>query len=193
MDEEKLKKIIEDILLSDRDDLYKKIAIISVITEALKDIDVTPVIVGGQAVEFYTSGGYSTMDIDILCEARISEINSILEPLGFVREGKYWTLKNSDIAIEVPSGPLAGSWDKLTEVEIEELTAYIIGIEDIIVDRLNRYKYWQVYEDEEWIVGMIIVNYRDIDWDYITIRAKEEGTVNELKDFKEKAEKVLNQ
>lgn len=40
---------------------------------------------------------------------------------------------------------------------------------------------------------MIIVNYNDIDWDYINYRAKDEGTLDELKDFKEKAEKVLKQ
>ena len=189
MNEDKLKEKINNILKSDRDKLYKKIAVIAVITESLKKLDVKPVIVGGQAVEFYTSGGYSTMDIDILCEAHINEIDSILQPLGFEREGKYWTIKDNDIAIEVPSGPLAGSWDKLSEVEIEDLTAYIIGIEDIIIDRLNRYKYWKVYEDEEWIIAMIILNYEDIDWDYIFSRAEREGTVDELNEFKKRAER----
>src|SRR5690554_5302165 len=115
MDNQMLKNKLVSILRSSKDDLYKKIAVISVITEALKEFSVTPVIVGGQAVEFYTSGGYSTLDIDILCELRISEINSVLKPLGFEREGKYWTYPDSNLAIEVPSGPLAGSWDKVTE------------------------------------------------------------------------------
>ncbi|HLV09030.1 MAG TPA: hypothetical protein VKY40_02365, partial [Halanaerobiales bacterium] len=89
------------------------------------------------------------------------------------------------LAIEVPSGPLAGSWDKVTEVAIEGLEAYIIGIEDIIVDRLNRYKYWKEFDDEEWIIGMIFINYDDIDWDYLYMKAGEERTTDELKRFKD--------
>lgn len=185
MDSQELKEKAVSILKSNKDDLYKKIAIISVITEAVKEFNVTPVIVGGQAVEFYTSGGYSTLDIDILCELPISEIDSVLKPLGFEREGKYWTYPGSKLAIEVPSGPLAGSWDRVTEVTIEGLEAYIIGIEDIIVDRLNRYKYWREFDDEEWIIGMIYVNYEDIYWDYLYKKAGEEGTTDELKRFKD--------
>jgi len=185
MDSQLLKKKLVAILKSNKDDLYKKIAVISVITAALKEFKVTPVIVGGQAVEFYTSGGYSTLDIDILCELRIFEIDSVLKSLGLEREGMYWTYPDSKLAIEVPSGPLAGSWDKVTEVAIEGLEAYIIGIEDIIVDRLNRYKYWKEFDDEEWIIGMIFINYDDIDWDYLYMKAGEERTTDELKRFKD--------
>ena len=49
------------------------------------------------------------MDIDIICEESIKNIDSVLSSLRFKREGKYWTLKDNNIAIEVLSGPLAGS------------------------------------------------------------------------------------
>lgn len=192
MDNQILREKIVSILKSNKDDLHKKIAIIAVITEALKEFNVRPVIVGGQAVEFYTSGGYSTLDIDILCELGIAEIDSVLKPLGFEREGKYWTYPGSKLAIEIPSGPLAGSWDKVTEVKIEGLEAYIIGIEDIIVDRLNRYKYWREFDDEEWIIGMIYVNYLDIDWDYLYKKTGDERTTDELKRFKDIVDNKLN-
>ena len=185
MNNEKLKNKIKNILSSENDDLYKKIAIMAVVTKALKELNVKPIIVGGQAVEFYTSGGYTTMDIDMICEVSILKIDSKLKPLGFIREGKYWTLKDSDIAIEVPSGPLAGSRDKITEVEVEKgLNVYLIGIEDIIIDRLNSYKYWNVESDKEWIIGMIFVNYEDIDWKYLLNRAEKEGTQEKFVDFK---------
>jgi len=44
-------------------------------------------------------------------------INSVLSPLGFEKEGKYWILEDANIAIEVTSGLLVGSWDKVNEVE----------------------------------------------------------------------------
>ncbi|MFT9485755.1 MAG: hypothetical protein ACH0QD_00020 [Tepidibacillus sp.] len=39
---------------------------------------------------------------------------------------------------------------------------------------------------------MIILNYEEIDWDYTNKRAEQEGTLNELRDFKAKAEEILN-
>jgi len=52
------------------------------------------------------------------------------------------------------------------------------------VDRLNRYKYWKEFDDEEWIIGMIYVNYDDIEWDYLYEKASEERTTDELDRFK---------
>ncbi len=191
MDNSKLQNKLKNILSSNKDDLYKKIAIVALITESLKKLEVKAVIVGGQAVEFYTSGGYTTMDIDIICEESIKNIDSVLSHLGFKREGKYWTLKDNNIAIEVPSGSLAGSWNKVNEVQIEGMKAYIIGIEDIIIDRLNRYKYWNVKKDKEWIMSMIYVNFEEIDKDYILKKAEKEGTKKELINFMEKIKEKL--
>lgn len=187
-----LKKRIRKTIGANKDKLLMRIEIVAIITEALKVLKVRPIIVGGQAVEFYTSGGYATMDIDMLCGASIAEIDQVLKPLGFRKEGKYWTIENTDIAIEVPSGPLAGSWDKIAEVQIDkELSAYIIGIEDIIIDRLNRYKYWKEYSDKEWIIGMMIINYTEIDWDYVYEKSKQERTTEELIEFKKIVEENI--
>jgi hypothetical protein len=196
MNREKLKKMIRETIKSSRSDFAKKIEIMAIITEAMQNIGVKPVIVGGHAVEFYTSGGYTTMDVDMLCACSISEVDSILKSLGFNKKEKYWVLadENIDIAIEVPSGPLAGDNDRITKVEVKEgLNAYFIGIEDIIIDRLNRYKHWREYSDEEWIIGMIILNYEEIDWDYIYKRSQEERTLEKLKQIRKKAEKDIKE
>ncbi len=116
------KEEISEILAQDIDDFLKKIMIIAIITTALKEkLGLIPIVVGGQAVEFYTGGGYATMDIDLICEASINKIGKVLEPLGFHQDNKYWILDSEtiNIAIEIPSGPLAGSKDKLHEVEID--------------------------------------------------------------------------
>jgi hypothetical protein len=191
MDISFLKSKIEKIVNSNKDKLYKNIALTAVITEALKEINIRPIIVGGQAVEFYTAGGYSTMDVDLITQASIKEINPIIEELGFKKEGKYWTYDQLDFALEVPGSDLAGNYDKVNEIEIEGLKAYIIGIEDIIIDRLNRYKFWKEYADQEWIVGMIYLNYEDIDWDYLYQKSESEKTLEELKEFKKIVDKKI--
>ena len=194
MDKASLKNKMKNIIDSGQDDLQKKIRIVAIITKALEDKEITPVIVGGQAVEFYTAGGYATMDVDMLCELSISEIDSVLKPLGFLKEGKYWVVENEhfEMVLEVPSGPLAGSWEKVTRVNTEDgIAAYFIGIEDIIIDRLNRFKFWRELSDEEWILGMIMLNYQEIDWTYIYKKSSEEGTQNELQDFKSRVEELM--
>ncbi len=75
------------------------------------------------------------MDVDLITPARIKEIDSVIKELGFKKEGKYWTYDQLDFALEVPGSDLAGNYDKVNEIEIEDLKAYIIGIEDIIVDQ----------------------------------------------------------
>ncbi|MGM0500413.1 MAG: DUF6036 family nucleotidyltransferase [Bacillota bacterium] len=188
------KKEIESILNEEIDDFSKKIKIIAVLTSALKEnLNVTPVVVGGQAVEFYTGGGYATMDVDIICEASTKKIGEILENLGFYRENKYWILDSNkiDLAVETPSGPLAGANDKLTELEIGQHTAYFIGIEDIIIDRLNAYVHWNEKWQEEWILGMMVTNYEDIDWEYLKKRSSQEGVNDSLKRMVVKAEEII--
>ena len=71
------------------------------------------------------------------------------------------------------------------------MKAYIIGIEYIIIDRLNRYKYWNVKKDKEWIMAMIYVNFEEIDRDYIFNKAEKDGTKEELIKFMEKIKEKL--
>ncbi|MGM0500186.1 MAG: DUF6036 family nucleotidyltransferase [Bacillota bacterium] len=191
MDKNLLKSKIKKIINSKKDKIYKNIALTAVITEALKEINIRPIIVGGQAVEFYTAGGYSTMDVDLVTPASIKEINPIIKDLGFKKKGKYWTYEQLDFALEIPGSDLAGDYDKVNEIEIEGLKAYIIGIEDIIIDRLNRYKFWKEYADQEWIVGMIYLNYDDIDWNYLYQKSQSEKTLEVLKEFKKIVDEKL--
>ena len=188
------KKEIKSILNEEIDDFSKKIKIIAVITSAIKEnLNLTPVVVGGQAVEFYTGGGYATMDVDIICEASTKKIGEILEKLGFYRENKYWILDSNklDLAVETPSGPLAGANDKLMELEIGQHTAYFIGVEDIIIDRLNAYVHWNEKWQEEWILGMMVTNYEDIDWEYLKKRSSQEGVYDSLKRMSDKAKEFI--
>ena len=131
------------------------------------------------------------MDVDLATPASIKEINPVIKELGFEKEGKYWTYDQLDFALEFPGSDLAGDYDKVNQIEIEGLIAYIIGIEDIIIDRLNRYKSWKEYADQEWIVGMIYLNYDDIDWGYLYQKAESEKTLAELEEFKQIVDKKL--
>ncbi len=127
--------------------LKKRMYFIGLLTKELPDIQ--PIVVGGNAVEFYTAGGYATNDIDILAPSE--PVNKVLTNWGFKKEGKNWINIDLDIQIETPTGQLEPrQFDKLTELTIEGLKVFIIGIEDIIIDRMNAFVYWESNDDRIW-------------------------------------------
>lgn len=158
--------------------LERRLYFVALLTKNLAEEGVRPILVGGNAVELYTTGGYSTADIDIV--APTSPVDKVLKSWGFSREGRYWVNEELDIQIEAPSAMLAGDYGKVTRVKIEDLELFVIGIEDIIIDRLNAYTHWKSEEDRSWAKEMIDINGQRIDWQYLKNRSEDEGALKAL-------------
>lgn len=167
------------LVINEKDPLTKRLLLIGLLTKELAPHHIRPVIVGGQAVEFYTAGGYATRDIDLV-STRTDIIDNVLISWGFVKEGRHWYSNELGISIEVPSSTLAGDEDKITVIEIDSLNIYMIGIEDIIIDRLNALVHWQSDDDRTWSKELMMLHRDDIDWSYLRKRAKKEKTLKEL-------------
>jgi predicted nucleotidyltransferase len=163
--------------------LERKLFFTAILTEKLKDENSKPIIVGGTAVEFYTLGGYSTFDLDLVYKEK-EKIDKIFKEFGFKRYGRHWYNEELDLAVEIPSSTLIGSENRLTKIKIEGLTAYMIGIEDIIADRLNAYVHWKSEDDCEWARRMMILHRDKIDWNYLKERSKKDKTYAALKKLK---------
>lgn len=73
-----------------------------------------------------------------------------LADLGFLKDGRYWRSPETDIMIEFPSDELAGTADKVQPVEYAGRQAYFIGIEDIILNRVQEAKHWNYLDSAEW-------------------------------------------
>lgn len=80
----------------------RKIAVVAVVTAALDNLGIRPVIVDGVAVEYWTYGEYSTADIDVLTPY-LPEIDRRLVGLGFVRQSRHWVLPHTDIFLGHPA------------------------------------------------------------------------------------------
>lgn len=156
------------------DPLTKRLLFMGLLTKALSSEKVIPIIVGGNAVEFYTAGGYATQDIDIVAPSE--PIDKVLRSWGFAKEGRHWISEELGIVIEAPAYSLdhEEQYEKLYEVEIEDLFVYILGIEDLIIDRLNAYVHWKSLDDKTWARELMVLHEEEIDWDYLRKRAKEE-------------------
>lgn len=167
------------------DPLTKRLLFMGLLTKELKQDKVRPIIVGGNAVEFYTSGGYATGDIDVVAPSE--PLDKILKRWGFEKEGRHWISEELVIAIEAPAFSLDSQeqYDMIYEVEIDGLFVYIIGIEDLIVDRLAAYVHLKSSDDKFWAKELIVLHLDEINWDYLEKRAKEEEVKTALIELKE--------
>lgn len=179
---EKAKRIV--------DPLKRQLFIIAVLTKTLEKYNLKPVIVGGFALEFYTTGGYNTGDIDLVFpDAQL--LNEILSGWGFKKEGRHWISEELDIFIEAPGSSLTEEERKrISQVEVGELPVYLIGVEDLIIDRLNAYVHWRSKDDGYWAKELMVIHKEKIDWKYLKKRCKEEQTLLALEKFKREISKM---
>jgi len=170
----------------------KRLYFVGILTKYLIKEGIKPIVVGGHAVEFYTMGYYSTSDIDIVSTG-YEKIGNLLEKWGFKKEGRHWYNEKLEIAIEIPSSKLdEEAYNNITEVEIDNLKVFIIGIEDLIVDRLNAYKWWKSLSDREWAKRLLKLKDIKIDFNYIEKKCKREEILDVFEEIKEEVENEKN-
>lgn len=145
--------------------IAERISIAAIITERAKSFANELVVVGGSAVEFYTAASYMTADLDFVAkdDHRIAEV---MHSLGFEMDSQYiWYHPDTPVIIEFPKAPLAGDINRIQIVETEYGEANIIGIEDIILDRIKGRVFWQ--DDNEWLEYMLYAHYDKVDFNYL--------------------------
>lgn len=141
------------------------VALISSLLEQKgKDI---PIVIGGCALSYYSREVYFTSDIDLAYADR-EAMDTVLTDIGFRKEGRYWVNDELKIVVEVPASVLADEDSPVETVEFDgELRCRIIGIEDLIVDRLNACKHWKYEVDCEMVELLIRKYQKELDWTYL--------------------------
>lgn len=148
----------------------RRMLALGLLTKELAAHDIVPILVGGGALEFYTAGGYATADMDLALPSA-KEVGAAFEKLGFKREGRYWYHAEHDLLFEAPAPPdLPGEDAPRTETEIEGLRVVVIGIEDLLIDRLRAWVHWRSEEDERWARRLALLHGERIDWSYVLER-----------------------
>ncbi|MFQ6072300.1 MAG: hypothetical protein ACE5KT_06330 [Methanosarcinales archaeon] len=72
-----------------KDLLRRRLLFIGWLTHLLEKHNIKPILVGGNALEFYTLGRYSTYDIDLVSSGR-DIIDKELRKKGFKKTGRHW-------------------------------------------------------------------------------------------------------
>ena len=184
------KKKALEIIKQTTSPLKKQLLMVSLITALLKKKGKNlPILIGGCALSYYSREVYFTADIDLAYSDRES-LNEVLLSLGFQREGRYWFNEELGIAVEAPADILIDEEAPLEIVEFEEgLNCRILGVEDLIIDRMNACKHWKSESDCEMVELLIARYWQDLDWDYLENKAArpENDTLNELLTMKKES------
>jgi len=169
--------------------LARQMLMTGLITRVLEDRGKpAPVLIGGLALSYYTRDVYFTADIDLAYADR-DALDEVLRELGFVKKGRYWVHEGLDMAVEVPAADLPGEEASRETAELEGgLHCVVIGLEDLIIDRMNACQHWKSEVDCE-MTELLIVRYREeLDWAYLEKRAAlpENDTLAEIRALKER-------
>ena len=157
------------------DPVKRRVSFIGILTNELKKNDKFPlVIVGGEALEIYTQGNYTTGDIDIITKESKKTLLTILKQWGFKEIDRFIVNEDMDIYIDV----CGDVYDKKRTNRIklnDNIIITLITVEDLIIDRFCSFKFWKIKEDFRW--GLVLLyNYdKKIDKKYLKERASEEN------------------
>ena len=157
-------------LRKEPNELKRKMLLLGFLSDELSRRGGFLFLVGGQAVETYTAGLFTTGDVDVTTTDR-EATESLLKRLGFEREGMVWLSEKLGIAVHIV-GSYPTRTEKVRTVEVGPYRVRIIGVEELIVDRLRAAKFWKSERDSEQAAALLYGFRARIDMEYLEKRAK---------------------
>ena len=179
------KEIAEAARVRDRAERGARLA--AIIAEALRTTGRDPIRVGGAAVEFYTQGAYAAADIDMVADGG-KDLIEIMRRLGFEKIGKDYIDRKNGVYVEFPGSSLKAS-EKTRPVQVGSRSFRIISMEDLIVDRLNAFKFWRSLVDGA--NALMLLELGDSDEDRLKKRASEEHVLDALTALQRIMEEII--
>ena len=160
-----------DALGGEPDLLRRRLVALGALTARLAPEGLEPILVGGLALELYTDGGYATKDVD-LALARTPEVDRAFADLGFEKKGRFWIRPDLDLYFEAPApAGLPGETAPRLELLIDGLRVVVLGVEDLLIDRLRASVHWKSTEDARWSERLVALHRERMDWSYLRSKA----------------------
>ncbi len=149
------------------------------------------IVVGGSAIEIYTSGEYTSGDIDVVLTPSKS-LARVLDEWHFTKQGRLWYNKDLGIVVDFVKPPYTYDESRTQVLVTPYGSVRIAAIEDLLVKRLISAKWWGLPRDVEH-AKMLAVLYGDrIDWKYIENLAEREEVVDVLSDLRKALATIRN-
>lgn len=159
-------------LRQEPDQLKKKLLLLGYLTSRLERKGESVYLVGGQAVETYTAGQFTTGDVDITTTDR-KTTEGILAQIGFKSTGMIWLNEALGIAVQIV-GRYPTRTEGVRDFEVGPYTVHVVGVENLIVDRLAAAKHWKSARDREAAQALWNIFKDQLDKEYLKKRAREE-------------------
>lgn len=157
------------------DTLDRRLWVLAIVSEALTERGVIPVIAGDAAVEFSLSGAFRTNEVEIrvpyspwFCD--------VLADLGFAHDGRFWFREDADPIIEAVVVESPVDLERATQIVVDDLTVYLTGLEDMIADGLKASVDQGSERDERQAARLLLLHWGDLDFGYLNGRASEDRT-----------------
>jgi len=142
------------------------------LTRRLEGQGIVPILVGGCAMEVYTEGGYSTSDVDLALR-HSDEVDSAFADLGFTKEGRFWVRIELELLFEAPAPEgLPGETAPRLELNVDGFRVVVLGIDDLLLDRLRGWVHWKSEEDGRWARRLVEIHRGNLDWGYLRTKAE---------------------
>lgn len=179
-------------LKEERDPFKRRMLFLGFVTKTLKQNGVDAILVGGQAIDLYTAGTFSTTDIDLVVDDK-PMAEKLLNRFGFGRSANgLWLNKDLAIVVQVISKPYSGDLKKLRKFKVKDYEFRVAAPEDLIQNRLYAAKFWKSnpQRDMEESIALLKIFADSIDNSYLDKIAKKNDIEDYLAKAKEYAPKV---
>jgi len=149
------------------------------------------VIVGTMATNCYVKG-YFSEDLDVVPISGAEALKSAMSKTGFEDRGQgHWYSPDADVLIQINTPPLSDSVDRLNEVEVEapwgeKRRVSVVGIEGLLVDRINGCKFWEHQPYCEQAITLLDAYFDLLDREYLEKRLKEENSFDKYRELLKK-------
>lgn len=178
-------------LKGERDPFLRRLKALALVADRLAEDGIEPILVGGMALEFYTAGGYTTGDVDLACPTG-PEVDAAFAQLGFRKLGRFWVREDLDLYFEAPApAGLPGETAPRTRISVGGLPVVIVGVEDLLLDRLRAQVHWQSLEDGRWARRLALLYTERLNWQYLAEKATDPGEREALAALRQEAEREI--
>ncbi len=164
------------------DRFRRRLRFLAFFTEMLKRNNVDAVLVGGEAIDVYTAGTFSTSDIDLVVSNKaIAE--QLLNKFGFEKKASgLWLSQELIIVVQVIAEPYSGDASKIRTFRVKDYELKIAAPEDLIINRLYSAKFWKSnpQRDMEQAIALLRVSPGKIDNKYLNDLAKKNHVMDYL-------------
>jgi hypothetical protein len=143
-------------------------------------------VVGGSALEIYTTGDYVSADVDLVAKDR-KRVSEVLRSWGFTFKGMYWTSPDFRPSVQIVGRYDSGSRRLSQVVTTSYGSVRLAAVEDIVVKRLIEARHWR--RPEAMAEAMLAVSRYgpELDWEYVIFMARKDGVSDLALDIRRRA------